>query len=153
MNKMYLLALVSLLSLGLAIPVSYAGGMTGKGGFMTFNSLDLIGAPVKNPQGEFLGLVDGVMVDSEGHAFAIVNHGDYDLYGPGGANSPVPFAALWISGTEAGKENFVLNTDAGHMDFAPYLDPTKSNDRQYEADVYRYYGLQPYWTEEGTCSK
>ena len=153
MNRIYLAALISLLSLGLIASVSYAGGAMGKSGFMTFDSFDLIGEPVKGPQGEFLGLVNGVMIDSQGRAFAIVNHGDYDVYGPGGVNTPVPIGALRISETKAGQENIFLNTDTEHMDFAPFLDPTKSKDPQYEANIDRYFGLQPYWTEGDACSK
>ncbi len=153
MNKIYLVAFVALLSVGLAASSSYAAGTAGKSGFMTFNSLDLIGAPVKNPQGRFLGLINEVMVDSHGQAFAIVNHGDYDLYGPGGVNTPVPIAALQISETKSGKERVVLNTDTEHMDFAPYLDPTRSHSRQYEVNVDRYWGIQPSWTEENARAK
>lgn len=153
MNKIYLAAFVTLLSVGLAVPASYAAGTAGKGGFTTFNSLDLIGVPVKNLQGRFLGLVNEVMVDSKGQAFAIVNHGDYDLYGPGGVNTPVPIATLRISETKSGKEMIVLNTDTEHLDFAPYLDPTKMNNPQYEANIDMYFGLQPSWTEEGASAK
>ena len=120
---------------------------------MTFNSSDLIGVPVKNSQGRFLGLVDGVMIASDGQAFAVVNHGDYDLYGPGGVNTPVPIAALRISETKSGKEMVVLNTDTEHMDFAPYLDPTQTNNPRYEANIDEYFGIQPSWTEEGAGSK
>ena len=84
MNKIYLVALVALLSVGMVASAAYARGSMGNSGFMTFNSFDLIGVPVKNPQGRFLGLVDGVMITSDGQAFAIVNHGDSDLYGSGG---------------------------------------------------------------------
>ena len=153
MNKTFLMALVLLLSLGLIASASYAAGTAGKSGFMTFDSFDLIGVPVKNPQGQFLGLVNGVMVDSQGQAFAIVNHGDYDIYGPGGVNTLVPIAALRISENKAGQENIVLNTDTEHLDFAPFLDPTKSKDPQYEAGIDRYFGLQPYWAEGSGCSK
>ncbi len=153
MNKLYLTVLVALLSVGLAASASYAGGPMGKGGFMTFNSSDLIGVPVKNSQGRFLGLVDGIMIASDGQAFAVVNHGDYDLYGSGGVNTPVPIAALRISETKSGKEMVFLNTDTEHMDFAPYLDPTKSNDRQYEATIDEYFGIQPSWNEAGACAK
>lgn len=147
------IALVSLLSLGLVVSVSYAGAPMGKGGFTTFNSIDLIGARVENSRGRFLGIVNGVTIDSEGHAFAIVNHGDYDLYGPGGANSPVPFAALRISEAKSGMGEVILNTDMEHLDFAPFFDPTQSSNRQTEANIYLYYGLQPNWTEGGKCLK
>ena len=153
MNKIYLAVFITLLSVGLAASASYAAGSAGKGGFMTFNSFDLIGVPVKSPQGRFVGLVNEVMVDSNRQAFAIVNHGDYDLYGPGGVNTPVPIAALRISETKSGKEMIVLNTDTEHMDSAPYLDPTKRNDPQYEANIDRYFGLQPSWIEQGTRAK
>ena len=147
MNKIYFVALVALLSVGLAASAAHAAGPMGKGGFMTFNSFDLIGVPVKNSHGRFLGLVDGVMIGSDGQAFAVVNHGDYDLYGEGGVNTPVPIAALRISETKSGKERIVLNTDTEHMDFAPYLDPAKSNDRKYEASIDRYFGVQPSWSK------
>jgi hypothetical protein len=163
MNRIYFVALVTLLSLGLAASVPYAPSSTGKSQFMTFNSFDLIGVPVENSQGDFLGLVNWVMIDSQGQAFAVVNHGDFGPYGPGGINTPVPVAALRISQTKAGKENIVLNRDVEHwdlapfldltLDFAPSLDLTETNDPQYEANIDRYFGLQPYWTEVGGCSK
>jgi hypothetical protein len=153
MNKIFLVALMMLASVGLVALASDAGAARGKSGLMTFNSMDLIGVSVQNPQGKFLGLVNEVMIDSRGQAFAIVNHGDYDLYGEGGVNTPVPIAALRISETKSGKEKIVLNTDTEHMDFAPYFDPTQINNRRYEASIYEYFGLRPYWTEASGCSK
>lgn len=153
MNKIYMVAFVALLSIGLVASAAYARGPIGKSGFMTFNSMDLVGVSVKNPQGRFLGLVNGIEVDSGGHAFAIVNHGDYDLYGSSGVNSPVPLEALKISETKAGKVNIVLNEDTEHMDFAPYLNPFKTSSRQNEANIYEYYGVQPYWTAAAACAK
>ena len=154
MNRtVFMLVLVSFLCLGLVASNSYAAGTMGKGSFVTFDSHDLIGASVRDSSGEFLGIVSEVMIDSGGHAFAIVNHGDYDLYGEGGANSPVPFEALRISQSKSGKERVVFKMDAEHFDFAPYLDPTKPINRQREADIYLYYGIQPYWTWSGTPGK
>jgi len=152
MNRMFLFGLIALLGFGLVASASYAAGPMGKGSFGTFDTMKLIGAPVKNSSGEFLGLVNEVIVDSEGHAFAIVNHGDYDIYGEGGVNTPVPIAALRISEGNSGQERVVLNTDTEHLDYAPYYDPAKTNDRQYEANIYTYFGLQSYWTEEAKCS-
>lgn len=154
MNKtVFMLALVLLLSLGLVASNSYAAGRAGRSGFMMFNSLDLIGAPVKDSHGELMGIVDEVMVDSGGRAFAIINHGDYDLTGSGGINTPVPFQELRISQTKGGRDTVVLKTDMEHLDFAPYLDPLKMDSRRYEANIYEYYGIQPYWTQSGELSK
>ncbi len=147
MNRTFLLALVLVLGIGMAASTGHAAGVTGKNGYMTFKSFDLIGVPVKNPKGQFLGLVDGILIDSGGQAFAIVNHGDYDIYGPGGVNTLVPIAALRISDSKSGKERIVLNTDTEHMDFAPYYDPTQTDNPQYTANVDRYFGIQPSWNE------
>ncbi len=154
MNKIYLLVFVSLLSLGLATSNSYAAGTMGKSSFMTFDSQNLIGASVRDSAGEFLGIINEVMIDSGGHAFAIVNHGDYALYGQEGANSPVPFKALRISETKSGGLKVAFKMDAEHLDLGPYLDPTtKPMNRQREADIYLYYGIEPNWAWSGTAGK
>ena len=150
MNKtVFMLALVSFLGLGLVVSSSYAAGKTGRSGFMMFNSSDLIGAPVKDSHGKLMAVVDEVRVDSGGHAFAVVNHGDYDLYGEGGIDNPIPFEALQISKTKAAQDTIVLKTDMEHLDFAPYLNPLKKETRRDEASIYEYYGIQPYWTRSG----
>jgi hypothetical protein len=152
MNKIYLFGLIVLLAFGLVASASYAADPGGKT-LSTFDTMKLIGVAVRNPQGDFLGLVNEVIVDSRGQAFAVVNHGDYDIYGEGGVNTPVPIAALRISETKSGKERIVLNTDMEHMDFAPYYDPTQTNSPQYEASIDRYFGIQPSWTEAGACAR
>jgi len=126
-------------------------GSAGKSGFMEFNSSNLVGAAVENSCGKVVGIVNEVMVDSDGHAFAVINHGDYDLYGESGVNTPVPFEEIRIS--QGGQDIVFLKTDMEHLDFAPYLDPTKTNNRQYEANIYEYYGIQPYWVGAGELSK
>jgi hypothetical protein len=145
MNKTVLmLAMVSVLSIGLLVSNSYAAGTAGRSGFMMVNSYDLIGATVKDSHGEFMGIINEVMVDSGGHAFAVINHGDYDLYGDSGVNTPVPFQELRISQTKSGRDIVVLKTDMEHLDFAPYLDPLTTVNRRYEARIYEYYGIQSY---------
>jgi sporulation protein YlmC with PRC-barrel domain len=148
-----MMALVSFLSLGLLVSGSYAAGRTAKSGFMMFNSRDLIGAPVRDSHGELMGVVNEVMLDSEGHALAVLNHGDYDLAGSAGVNTPVPFEELRISQTKAGKEIVALKTDMEHLDFAPYLDPFRMDSRQYEASIYEYYGISPRWTLSADTGK
>jgi hypothetical protein len=154
MNKtMLMLALFSSISLGLIASNPSAAATRGRSGFMVFNSYDLIGAPVKDSHGELMGIVQEVMVDSGGRAFAIVNHGDYDLYGVSGVNTPIPFQELQISQTKGDKDTVVLKTDMEHLDFAPYLGPTGRFNRKSEANIYEYYGIQPYWTENGATAK
>ncbi len=157
MNKIFLVAFVMLLSVSFVALSSYAKGIkssAGKGGFLTFDSSDLIGAPVKNSHGQFLGLISEVLIDNMGHAeFAVINHGSYEKYGSSGRFTPVPIAALKISETRSGQFKVVLNSSEAKLEAAPFLDPTKTDNPQYEADIYRYYGIQPSWTEEGEPMK
>ncbi len=150
MNKMFLFGLIALLGFGLATPGSYAAGTGGKN-IATFNAIKLVGVAVRNPQGRILGVVNEILVDSQGHAFAIVNHGKSDIYGKGDVNTPVPIAALKVSGTRSGNERITLNTGMKHLDLAPQYEPMKAHDRQYEASIYNYFGVQPYWTEGTKC--
>jgi sporulation protein YlmC with PRC-barrel domain len=156
MNKtIFMLALVSFLSVGLLVSNSYAVGMARRGGSMVFNSSDLIGASVKDSHGEFMGLVNQVMVDSLGHGFAVINHpyGDDDVSSQSWADTPVPFQELRIFQAKGGQHAVVLKMDMEHLDFAPYFDPFRTDNRRYEANIYEYYGIQPYWTESNTARK
>jgi hypothetical protein len=123
MKKVALTSVFTLaLGLGLIASSSYAAGGMGKGKLMTFNSYNLIGAPVQDSRGEPLGIVNEVLIDSGGHAFAIINHGDYDLAGEGGINTIVPFEVLRVSMDKGGeeKDKVILKTDAEHLDLAHY---------------------------------
>jgi hypothetical protein len=149
MNKILLIfGLVAVLSVGLFVPGSHASRTTGRDGFKPVNNSKLIGAAVEDTCGKVIGVVNEVMVDSRGHAFAVINHGDYDLYGDGGVNTPVPIEALKIVRKSRGREIAFLKTDMEHLDFAPYLSPLQTNNRQEEATIYEYYGIQPYWSEK-----
>ncbi len=151
-KKIYGLAVAALLAFGLVASSAYAGSGMDKGGFTSFDSRDLIGAVVRNPQGELVGLIDRVWVDTEGHAFAILNHGPDDYYGEGGGYTPVPIEAFRITEPMAGEVKVVLNSDEKRLESAPAFNPVESTDhRQYEADIYTYYGIQPYWTQSEEC--
>ena len=147
-----LFALVLLMSLGLAASNSFASGTPGKAGFMMMNSSNLVGAPVRDSHGELVGIVNGVIIDSAGYAFALINHGDYDLAGESGINTPVPFQELQIFRAKGGQDSVVLKTDMEHLDFAPYFDPLKRATRHDEANIYEYYGIEPNWTEAGAAT-
>jgi hypothetical protein len=133
--------LVSVLALGLVASKSYASETMGSSGLN-----NLVGAAVEDSCGKVVGIVNEVIFDSGGHAFAIVNHGDYDLYGEMGANTPVPLEELQISQTEGGQEVAFLKTDMEHLVLAPYLNPMEKESLQDEANIYEYYGIQPSFT-------
>jgi ribosomal 30S subunit maturation factor RimM len=145
-----MLALVPCLVLGLVISNLRAATAAGNSGFMVFNSRDLIGSIVKDSCGKEIGVVDRIMVDSGGRAFAVVNHGDYDLTGSEGIDTPVPFEAMRIYPAKTGLDTITLKTDMEHLDLAPYLDPLKKYTTQDETHIYEYYGIQPSWTGRST---
>jgi hypothetical protein len=134
-----------ILGLGAVVPGAVASTRTPSSSYTTFSTHALIGSSVCNPQGTLLGIVDGIMIDPDGHAYAIVNNGDADLSGSGGVDTPVPIAALRITKQNSGQAKIVLNTDTEHMDFAPFLNPLKLDNMQYDANIYRYFGVQTHW--------
>jgi len=105
----------------------------------------LIGAAVKNPEGDEVGVITDVMTDPESQAaFAIIAYGPEDLYGLGRRMIALPFAVLSCGGLDC-----VVNVEKERLDAAPYV--TSKDDfteRTMAEGVYRYFGLQPYWTEE-----
>ncbi len=119
-----------------------------KGGFLFVDSRDLIGTPVRDSSGEVIGLTNSLVLDLKGHAFAIINHGSYEEYGEGGRFTPVPLEALQVSRSISGDNYITLAMNEKELESAPFFDPTETQDRQYEANIYRYFGIQPYWTEE-----
>jgi len=128
-------------------------GSAGKSRFMELNSLDLVSATVEDSCGKAVGIVNEVMVDSDGHAFVVINHRDYDLYGESGVNFLVPFEEIRISQRKGGQDIVFLKTDKEHLDFAPYFNPIKKVTRQDEANIYEYYGIEPYWARSGESLK
>jgi hypothetical protein len=128
--------LVSVLSLGLIASNSYATDT------ITSGPNNLIGAAVEDSCGKIIGIVNDVMVDSRGEALAIVNYGDYDLYGDGGANTSVPLELLQISEENGGEKVALLKTDMEHLILAPPLYPWDKDNLQV-AGIYEYYGIQP----------
>ena len=118
-----------------------------QGNFALLDGMDLIGSPVKDSTDELLGLISRLQIDARGHAFAVINHGSYEDCGEGGCFTPVPFEALQISKPAPGEITVALNMDERQLEAAPFYDPLVTDSRQYEASIYLFYGIQPYWTE------
>ncbi len=138
MNKMLsIFAVISLLSLGFATDSNASGSMF-EWGFITSQTMELLGIPVINPAGEKLGIVDAFMDDPEGHvAFAILWIGPWDI-NPA-RYVAVPFNALSISGNKSSQMTVVLNIDRRTLYAAPSFDKIKdlkNTDRA--AGIYRY---------------
>jgi len=102
-----------------------------------------MGAEVRLPTGEEAGRINDFVIDSsDGHiAFLVL----YDVPGRESSLIAVPFSTLSIRG----ENDFVLNTTRDRLALSYDFDASGdlSNPR-WAGDVYRYFGVQPYWTEK-----
>jgi hypothetical protein len=69
----------------------------------------------------------------------------YDVPGRETSLIAVPFSSLSIRGENA----FVLNTTRERLAIASGFDASGDlNNSRWAGDVYRYFGVEPYWTEK-----
>ena len=139
-----MLAAVLILALIFGYTVSYAmvQEMIEKSG-ETSEVSELLGKGVKNPKGEDLGTITDVVTGPEGRiAFAVLS---YWVSSDTQMRVAVPFDALSCEG-----QNCVLNTSKETLGFAPtFVLEDELAEQKLAEDIYRYFGVQPYWTEEG----
>ncbi len=111
----------------------------------------IIGARVRNSQGENLGDIKDVVLDTEAGqiVYAVVSFGGF--LGVGDKLFAVPWKTLRQEGGDSESGDYVLNVDKEMLKNAPGFDedtwPDMAN-RSWQDDVYRYYdNLVPYQPE------
>ena len=109
----------------------------------------LLGAAVKDSEGKDFGAIIDFMRDPTSRAgFVIIAYGAEDEYGLGGRLVAIPFSVL-----SCGEQDCVLNIRKERLDDAPVFTSKEDFMEQRMAEnVYRYFGLHPYWTDEGTMN-
>ncbi len=150
MNKtLTILVVISLLSFGF-VPDSKAAGDVFEWGFITSETIDLLGTPVNNPGGEILGIISSFENDYQDNiAFAILWQAVSLEDITAGRYVAVPFSALSITRMGPAEVTVVLNMDKGTLDSAPSFDRTNDlNNTEWATRIYQYFGQTPYWTEE-----
>jgi len=146
MKRAILFALIVALSLGLAAANVLAAEPMGQSWGRAYSFDQINRMVVRNSQGEDLGRLQDVVIDTQGHVpFAVINHGGY--LGVGGKLVAVPFGALSF---DAAGKHLVLNTTKQKLDSAPAFKASDLANQKWAEDMYRYFGLQPYWTEGGS---
>ena len=106
---------------------------------------DVKGTAVYNFQGERLGSIDDLMIDkaSGNVAYAVMSFGGF--MGIGSNYHPLPWCLLKY---DTDKGCYVVNLDRSQLEGAPAY-PVGSNpnwgDREYEAGLHDFYGVDPYW--------
>lgn len=113
-----------------------------------FKATNLIGADVKNLQGEELGKISDLAINPQGNVvFAVISRGG--TLGIGAKMVPIPISALQI---EPSGKVARLDITKQKLDSAPSFTSNNWQDmtnRQWTEDTYKYYGVSPYW-KEGT---
>ena len=147
MKKASLFALIVALSLGLAAVNVLAAEPMAQSWGKAYSFDQIRGTLVKNPQGETLGRIQDIVIDSQGHVpFAVLYHGGY--LGMGGKLVAVPFSAL---GFDTMGKYLVLNASKEKLDAAPAFKTSDLADQKWAEGAYRFFGQQPYWTEGGAA--
>jgi len=133
-----IIGLIFVFALGIGVGAVYFGG--GQSNWDRAYALsDIKGSQVKNMQGEDLGTLDDFVIDTDGRVgFAILSHADKLV--------AVPFDAITYDQSE---KRLSLNMSKERIESAPAFDKTTDLSRPAWTDeIYRYYGVQPYWGEE-----
>lgn len=122
-------------------------GMEGKGILQQskIKASNLMGKQLTTKDGEKLGKVTDVIIDRGTSNIAFVLVDASEIEGMRGKQIAVPFKAL-SPGTEA--DTLMVNADKAKLRNAPSLAKEQipqAIDRQFETEVYRFYGVEPYW--------
>jgi hypothetical protein len=103
---------------------------------------NLIGTTVKDSRGEYVGIITDLATGPEGRdAFAILG---YWISDDTRMRVAVPMDALSCQ-----EQNCVLRANREALNAAPVIVPEDElAERKRAEDIYRLFGVQPYWTEE-----
>jgi len=142
-GKILIIVLISIFSLGYVLANAYATEPMSKTS-KDYEVTRLLSEYLENPQGGFLGRISDFVVDSNGHIeFAIVQVG-FPEVGRDSKFVAVPFSAL----SRPEGKYYVLNITRERLVSAPrFVEKKDLSNRTFAESVYRYFGLQPTWTE------
>ncbi len=116
------------------------GSITGLFGEKTTPAL--MGAMVQSSDGEATGRINDMVIDCQDGRVALLIIGG--LPAKGDVQVAVPFAELSMNGNV-----FVLNTTKDRLAAAPSFNVSADlHNLKWAENVYRFFGQQPYWTEE-----
>jgi sporulation protein YlmC with PRC-barrel domain len=108
-----------------------------------FESNELMGAEVELPDGNPAGRINDFVFDSSDGRIVFLVLSDV-------SERPTTLVAVPFSTLSARDENvFMVNTTGEQLALAPGFDDFSNfENSRWAGDVYRYFGQQPYWTEQ-----
>lgn len=149
MVKISLIALIAALSLILATAGANAAEQMASGLRRAFGVNEISGVSVKNLRGEELGRITDLVVDSEGKvALIVLSHGGFLRFNE--KRTAIPFSALRYDQTA---NRLLLDISKEKLALAPAFKMSDLLDPKRAENFYRYFGQQPYWSEEGETFK
>ncbi len=140
---MVAIVLISMSLFGYSIVSSRADDMTAGSGVRS-DFTKLIGKTVKNYQGDILGTIREFAKGPEGEiAFAMLDYWASD--------TTRKIVAIPIGALSCGEQACMLNASRETVGTTPiYFSKDDLKDTRTASDIYLYFGLQPFWTEEET---
>ena len=115
-----------------------------KGWNRPYLASDIVGTQIKNDQGEVVGKISDLVFDDQGRiSFSILGYGGF--LGMGQKLVAVPITSLSYAQES---RDFVLNTTKEDIQSAPLFSKKALNESGWASESYRYFGQQPYWTNE-----
>jgi hypothetical protein len=143
MAKISAIALIVVFSLGVDLPSANTAEPMGNTLGRAFGAKEIIGVHGRNPQGQVLGRISDLVVDSEGRlALVVLSYGGFLRFNE--KQTAVPFRALRYDETA---RNVILDTTKEKLAAAPRFKMSDLPDRNLAEDAYRYFGEQPYWSD------
>lgn len=114
----------------------------------THRASNLIGAAVINQQGDNLGKISDLVIDSQNDRVTFAIFSESRMLGLSTKLIPVPINALTIKD----EKTVIINITKDKLAKAPSFEknnwPDMTN-RQWSEDTHRFYGVQPGWGESG----
>ncbi len=143
MANVKMMSLAIFLTLSVMGSTAFAGGQAAMNMGNPFVWSSMRGNGVWGPNEVFLGRVWDLVVDSRGQtAFVVIS--TPGALGIHGKNVAVPFASLSY---DREKRHYVIDVPRERLLSAPAFASRYLYDEKWAADVYRYFGKAPYWTE------
>jgi sporulation protein YlmC with PRC-barrel domain len=104
---------------------------------------DVRGRRVLDQNGDEVGEIEGLIIDSIEHKVRFLQVGSGGFLGLGEKMVLIPVDAI----TRIGTDRIFINQTREHVARAPRYDPDLAADRDYWGGVYGHYGYKPHWEQ------
>lgn len=122
------------------VPYWVAEGEQAPSSLELFESSRLMGASVQLSSGEAAGGIHDFLIDSSDGRIAFLVLSDVPA-------RPATFIAVPFAELSTRENGFVLNVTNEQLAYAVGFDESELNNMRWAENVYRHFGLEPYWTE------